>query len=322
MSRIIKSLIILGLLFQLNACVTISTLSEPIESPTPWVEGTENALGSPTAPAASISPSLIPFAVLPLASSPTPLSMPPDFSPILYGKKYDGNTFFLVLGGLLGKVWLVSNHAAVQFGDVPASEYDVYTLAKSRFQVRGDPPAFSPPYRIYTVGTDVTVDEPGMVAVIRGWPVLQRDIRELDTNHELYRQMVVDWLAAQGVADPRLGSFHIFRVDLEGDGVDEIFISATHLDESQHMSRAGDYSVILMRRVAGNEAVTLLILGDIYTSAEPELTYPRTYSIANFIDLNRDGRLEVIVDIMRWEGSGAAVYEIDGQTVMEALRTE
>jgi hypothetical protein len=297
--------------FSLLACsqrpvFTVEVYKSPVPSP------------EPAAPTLTFTPTADP----PSPSSPTAPGMPMDFSPILYGKKYDANTFFLVLGGLQGNVWLPPDLAAVQFSDVPGSEYDMYTLAQNHFRVRGDPPAFSPASRIYTVGTDVTVNEIGMVAVIRGWPILQRHLWELDPNNELYRQMVIDWLAAQGVADPQLGSLHIFRVDLEGDGVDEIFISATHLDESQHLTRAGDYSVILMRRVAGNEAVNLLLLGDIYTSAEPEITYPRTYSIANFIDLNRDGRLEVIVDIGRWEGLGAAVYEIDGQSVMEALRAE
>jgi hypothetical protein len=248
--------------------------------------------------------------------------MPMDFSPILYGKKYDANTFFLVLGGLQGEVWLAPDRAALQFEHIPAQQYDVYTFAQNRFQVQGDPPAFSPPYRIYTVATEATVDEGGMVAVARGWQVLQRVVAELDPNNELYRQIVRDWLAAEGVAAPQPATLQIVRADIEGDGVDEIFISATHLDGSQHMTRSGDYSVVLMRKVSGNEVLTLPIVGDVYTSAEEELTYPRSYTLANFIDLNRDGILEVVVDIQRWEGFGAVVYQIDGQSVIESLRAE
>ena len=54
----------------------------------------------------------------------------------------------------------------------------------------------------------------------------------------------------------------------------------------------------------------------------PEITYPRTYSLANFIDLNQDGRLEVIVEIQKWEGFGARVFQIDGEDVLPALSAE
>ena len=119
--------------------------------------------------------------------------------------------------------------------------------------------------------------------------------------------------------DPQLGNLQVFRVDLEGDGSDEIFISATRLDESQHTTKAGDYSVILMRKVVGNEVVTTLVTGDVYDSKEPEITYPRTYSLANFIDLNQDGVLEVVVSFLKWEGFGASVYQVNGQDMVQTL---
>lgn len=52
------------------------------------------------------------------------------------------------------------------------------------------------------------------------------------------------------------------------------------------------------------------------------MLFPRTYSIANFIDLNQDGVLEVVVDIQRWEGFGASVYQISGQNVIQTLKAE
>ncbi len=119
--------------------------------------------------------------------------------------------------------------------------------------------------------------------------------------------------------DAQLGTLQIFRVDLEGDGSDEIFISATRLDESQHTTKAGDYSIVLMRKVIGNEVVTTLVTGDVYSSKEPEVTYPRSYSLANFIDLNQDGILEVVVSFQKWEGFGASVFQVNGQEVTRTL---
>ncbi len=171
--------------------------------------------------------------------TPMPVSkMPSDFSPILYGKKYDAHTFFILLGGWQEGKWLVPDWAASCFANLPGWDYDVYTPAGGKFQVHGDRLEFSPAHKIYTVGTDVTVGEFGMVGVAHGWPVLQRDVRELSPDNETYRQIVLDWLKAQGIPAPELGSLHVFRVDLEGDGVDEIFCQC-HPPRRPTHSRSG-----------------------------------------------------------------------------------
>jgi hypothetical protein len=289
---------------------------EATRSATPSVMVSDLPTATPTIPPVP-SNTPIPESISLPAAAVEPF-MAPDFSPILYGKKYDANMFFLLLGGVQGNTWFTSEQAAAQFGG--EWEYDVYTFANRKFSVRGHSPELSPPSRAYFIGTDVNFNEFGMVGVLHGWPVRQGNVHELSTENETYEQVVVDWLKAEGVAAPELGTLDIFRVDLEADGVDEIFLSATHLDESQHYTKSGDHSIVLMRKVVGNEVVTLRIVADIYRSGQAEITYPSTYSLGNFIDLNRDGVLEVIVDIQRWEGFGAIVYQVDGQNVTERLR--
>ncbi len=147
-------------------------------------------------------------------------------------------------------------------------------------------------------------------------------MEELSSENVFYQQVVLDWLKSEGVSAPESGLLTIFRVDLEGDGVDEIFINAVHLDESQHTTKTGDYSIVLMRKVAGNDAVTVPVVADVYRSQEAQVTFPRTYSTTNFIDLNQDGVLEIVVGIEKWEGDGAVVYQVNGQEVVECLRLE
>jgi hypothetical protein len=316
-----KAFLFFVLLFGLAACVqtpvVTATLPLPTEAFTSYMQGTQTALVSSPAPfpeaerTATPPPPLLtvgPVPTLPVAE------MPSDFSPILYGKKYDANTFFFLLGGWQGNMWLSPDEAFACFVNLRGWEYDVYTPAKGKIQIHGYRPEFSPAHKIYTVGTDTTVDEIGMVGVAQGWPVLQRDVQELSSDNAVYQQAVLDWLTMQGISAPELATLHIFRVDLEGDGVDEIFISATHL-ENQHMTKSGDYSIILMRKVEGNDALTLPVVADVYHSQEMEATLPRTYSIGNFLDLNQDGVLEVIVDIRRWDGDGAFIYRINGQNI-------
>jgi hypothetical protein len=289
---------------------------EVLGTPTPFQENSD-----PFIAAASLQPDA-PTDVSPVTAFSTLPAFTPaagwasDFSPILYGEKYDANTFFFLLGGVQAGKWLTPDQAAALVKGT--AEYDVRTSAQDMFQVLGYAPE-STPIRPgeYTIGTDSTRDAFGMLGVAHGWPVRQGRVEELSPENEIYRQFILDWLKQAGISEPQLGDMHVFRVDLEEDGTDEIFVSATHLDDSQHTARAGDYSVVLMRKVAGNEAVTLPLVADIYHTQQAEIVYPRTYSLANFIDLNQDGVLEVVIDFDEWEGDGALLYTILGQRVTQ-----
>jgi hypothetical protein len=285
-------------------------------SPTPWVEGTQTALAVASLPAPVTNPIALPT----FAFTPVVMEKPTDFSPVLYGGKFYGTTSFLLLGGVSKDAWLAPEASVGRFSG--EATYSLHTLSqKDKYFLWGKTPEFSPVCKSYSVGTDATLDEIGMVGVLDGWNVEKRAVTDLSADGQFYQQVVIDWLMANGVAAPRVGDgdLQIFRVDLEGDGTDEIFISETHLDESQHTTQAGDYSIVLMRKVEGNEAKTVLVAGDVYRSQELEITFPKTYSIANFVDLNQDGVQEVLVDIQKWEGFGASVYQVDDQAVTQTL---
>ena len=290
------------------AAETEPILADDLATPTPWVGGTQTAQAF-----ASQAPSTTDVQAV--------IEKPTDFSPVLYGGKIYDSTFFLLLGGVGTDEWLAPDESAARFsGEVT---YSLHTLTQEyRYFLWGKVPELSPTCQNYFVKTDAVLDEAGFIGVVDGWNITKRAAAELSADVEFYQQAVLDWLADGGVDDPQPGTLQIFRVDVEGDGSDEIFISATRLDKSQHATQAGDYSVVLMRRVAGNDAVTIPLVADIYSSKEIEITYPRTYSLANFIDLNQDGVLEVVVDIQQWEGFGAIIYQIEGQDVHQALRVE
>jgi len=317
MLRLQKSILIV-LSFTLSACsqkliITIdATAPTPVASATPWVAGTEMALASPTA-----VPTLPPLYTF----TPVPMEKPTDFSPVLYGGKFYQTTFFLLLGGVSRDAWLAPDMSVARFAG--ETTYSLHTMEyEDKYFLWGKAPKFSPICKTYSVGTDADPNEAGMVAVMDGWNVTKRVATELSADNQFYQQVVLDWLTAEGVPAPQVDSLHVYRVDIEGDGANEIFINATHLDGSGHGTKAGDYSIILMRKVAGNDAVTTLVVGDVYRSKEIEMTFPRAYSLANFIDLNQDGILEVIVDIQKWEGFGAVIYQIDGRNAIQSLRSE
>jgi len=287
--------------FPATATATATTI---VTLPTPWV--TDFA---PTAPAP-----------LPTFSFPTQ-ERPVDFSPVLYGGNLYGKSFFLLLGGVSRNGWITPVESFARFSGEVTYSLNTLTIA-SKYFVWGQAPQFTPTCQNYFVDTDTGLDEADFTAVVDGWNVTKREVTELADDGLIYQQAVLDWLMAQGVDSPQPGTLQVFRVDLEGDGVNEIFISATHLDGSQHITNPGDYSIVLMRKVNSNDAVTIPVVADVYSSKNAGLTLPRTYTLANFIDLNQDGIMEVVVDVRKWEGFGAIVYQVQGQDVTQTLRTE
>jgi hypothetical protein len=298
-----------------GGCTNFSV--EVYETPTAYEQYPAFSTGTPYEPDEPVlSPTPLPPVVTLPAFTLAPGALPSDFSPILYGKKYDANTFFFLLGGVQAGKWLTPEQAASLIQGT--TEYDILTSTLDTFQVLGYAPESTPirPGQ-FTIGSDSTRGDFGMLGVAHGWAVRQGEAEELSPDHETYRQIVMEWLKEEGISDPQPGTLHIYRVDLEGDGTDEIFISATRLDDSLHTTGAGDYSIILMRKVAGDAAVTLPIVADVYRSKEAGTTYPRAYLISNFVDLDQDGVLEVVIDYKRWEDDGALIYTIHGQEVAQ-----
>jgi hypothetical protein len=153
------------------------------------------------------------------------------------------------------------------------------------------------------------------VGVAGDWNVLPRQPQDIPTDTEVYLQAVADWLVEQAPSQPIVAINKIRKVDVEGNGTDEVFISASHFAESSgHNVEPRDYSVILMRTVSGAEVKTIPLVSDYYAEGS-ENSFPWSYSLEFIGDLNGDGRMEVMVGLSRWEGSGVMVFEIDGQEV-------
>jgi hypothetical protein len=69
----------------------------------------------------------------------------------------------------------------------------------------------------------------------------------------------------------------------------------------------------------GGEVITQRALGEVYTTEDP-LAFPPNYSLQGILDVNADGRLEVLVYRQVWEGYGSILFELHGDRLEEVLR--
>ena len=142
------------------------------------------------------------------------------------------------------------------------------------------------------------------------WNPVPRALQVIDPRGATYRTVVANFLKRKGIARPVVSIKEAFRVDLEGDGVDEVILSATYykggLASNAH---PGDYSFVIVRKAVGKVVTDHLLRGDFITK-RVEFGAPSEHHISAIADLNGDGKMEIVLNGMYYEGDFAGAYEI------------
>jgi hypothetical protein len=162
----------------------------------------------------------------------------------------------------------------------------------------------------------------GVIALAAPWNALPRKPRTADTTQKVYGDAVGDFLKKRGIKEPKVKITRILRVDLEGDGEEEVLISATNYfskDESVPSNApAGSYSLVLLRRVTAGKVQTQLVAGEFYPTAKTFIA-PNHYSVTAVLDLDGDGKLEVMVHSAYYEGGSTTIYRCEPGKNAKAL---
>jgi hypothetical protein len=227
---------------------------------------------------------------------------------------------FLVGAGGSGK-WVKMEDAAktIRGGD----QYHLYTLTERLGVVKGGKPhSFEEPCPDQQVIDFLPKPKRGVIALAGSWNALPRIPKVQDPTQPVYQKAVADFLIGKGIRAPKVKITKIMRIDLDGDGQEEVLISATNYftkDGSVPSNTvAGSYSCVLLRRVVGDKVVTQLVDGEFYPKAAT-FNAPNSYEISAVLDLDGDGKMEVILDSGYYEGGGTAVYSVSGKKPRQVL---
>ncbi|MBO0695513.1 MAG: VCBS repeat-containing protein [Verrucomicrobia bacterium] len=166
----------------------------------------------------------------------------------------------------------------------------------------------------------------GAIALAAPWNALPRKPRISDTTQQVSVDAVRDFLKTKGIDQPEVKIESIVRVDLDGDGEEEVLISATNYfsenDRVPMRSPAGSYSMVLLRRVVAGKVQTQLVDGEFhpqaYISRDYSFDAPNAYKVIAVIDLDGDGKMEVVVASNYYEGAATTIYRCDPKKI-EAL---
>lgn len=144
----------------------------------------------------------------------------------------------------------------------------------------------------------------GVIAIGGDWNALPRLPKSVSSA--MFAPMVKKLARDYGVVKPKIGKIEAYRVDLDGDRQDELIVSARYFENDvQESSKAGEYSMVFVKR--GKE--TLFVASNFYLN-DGNYNLPISHKLTSILDINGDGKMELVVRSRTKEGSQTSIYQI------------
>lgn len=240
-----------------------------------------------------------------------------------------------LLGSSRGKSQWLSSERLTQSKALPGPQkYRVYSMSRYLGEVSGakaasqGAPCDATQFVNFSPSAETTRFMSGTIAIAGSWNALPRVPRQEDTPSAVYQSAVSQLLKSKGIAKPTVRIAQVLRVDLEGDGVDEVLINATnHLGSNglsgsiSSNSTAGEYSAILLRKIVKGKVQTSLIEGAFYPTSKT-FNAPSVFKIMGAFDVNGDGKMEIVTRGRYYEGDWATVYSVGTNNSTSVLKVQ
>ena len=226
-----------------------------------------------------------------------------------------------LFGAISDGKWIKADETAKLLTD--EITYRVYGLTQALGDAKGGKPKPAEVPCEETLAVSLSPKpEKGVIAIAAPWNALPRKPKVIDPNQKVYVDAVRDFLKTKGIEQAKVKIDNILGVDLDGDGEEEVLISATnYLSKDGHVpmrSPAGSYSMVLLRRVAAGKAETQLVEGEFHSKAYPgkdpddaSFDAPNAYKVIAVLDLDGDGKMETVVGSNYYEGEEITIYRYD-----------
>lgn len=225
-----------------------------------------------------------------------------------------------LLGGVAAGKWIEDAAMAPKLKG--GERYRIYTLKGPAGEAVGAKPESAGAPCDETQTIKFTPEVKQGTAVAGDWNAMPRIATSLDGSDATYRQIATGILRSHGILRPNVNIRQILRVDLDGDGVEEVLLTATYLagglgsadSGMAFRSKKGDYSFVILRKIVRGRVRNIALIEEYAARTLPDHV-PNKFEVAGILDLNGDGKMEVVVHVDYYEGSSSTVFRIDGSKV-------
>ncbi len=229
-----------------------------------------------------------------------------------------------IVGALSDQKWLNSQNAAkLVSGD--HLKFFSHTALTGQFKA-GKPESLGVPCE-ETFSVPLTPNHKSKafeIGVSANWNPRPRAITVLPNTSLAYVKIASEFLTKKGLKNTLVKLTSVIKTDFDNDSTDEVFVVGRHYQESGSGDyfppaggKKGDYSFVLMRKIISGKAQTIS-LGDDVTLKDVDIEsetrhLEQFYDIAGLLDLNGDGKLEMVAYSSYYEGYGFEIMEWDGK---------
>ncbi len=173
-------------------------------------------------------------------------------------------------------------------------------------------------------------EEQSWLSIRCAWDPLPRKAIPISIKNATYKSVVEKYLSGKGITvKPQITQ--IFKIDLEGDGIDEVVISAMRLkgaqwnaeEAPQHsgltfVASKGDFSIVLLRKIV-NGKVHEIPVCSFYAGENKDNLPPTMHKVIGFADIDGDGVMEILTDSSYYEGFWYGIHTVNKGKVKEVL---
>jgi hypothetical protein len=149
--------------------------------------------------------------------------------------------------------------------------------------------------------------------------------RAIDPKDTTYMEVVSDILKGEGIKKPEVKITQAYKVDLDGDGKQEVVIVANRyaqglreLSGVGNETSAGDYTLVLVRKIIGEKVQNIVLAKAVWLKGD-DGPLPRANHLSAIADLNGDGVMELVFYSAYHEGSGSVVVQLNGTKATTVL---